>query len=102
LRVERWVFAALLLGPTACRIDPEPLCKKGCAMAERCDLWMPEGSCFDYCVEHFEDSSDACQEKFEKAVNCFGDDMQCRWDGFFCGSEYQEADEACGWVDGSR
>jgi hypothetical protein len=97
LRVEWWVFGALLLAVPACT-DPEPLCEKACAYAEKCDLWMPEGDCVDYCVRHYDDSSGECREKFEAAVNCFGTEEMCRYDTFACSDRYHDAD---GWVDGS-
>jgi hypothetical protein len=95
LRVERWLLLGLLAVASACT-DVEGRCEAACDAAERCDAWHPE-DCVDYCVEHYDDSSDDCQKEFEYFTDCLDENQSCEAISNDCSAEYFDTREACDW-----
>jgi hypothetical protein len=95
LRVERWFLVVSLAVVSACT-DVEGRCEAACDAAERCDAWHPD-DCVDYCVEHYEDSSDDCQEEFEYFTDCLDENESCDAIADDCSAEYFDTREECDW-----
>ncbi len=93
------VAVALALLTAGCS-DIEERCDIACKAARRCGVPHPVNDCTEYCVYHYENTTDKCQEEFDDLTECVGEEIENDDEDLCYGCEnfYDDAYRACEWL----